>query len=77
MSHIVSLPRKRIDELFEGAEHQAEPLIALYRIALPNWDDIESLDGYPAVSDTTWKHISRKFMELDRIHHPDCLQGGA
>ena len=55
---------------------QGQILIAFYRIAFPNWDAIVKIDGYPRVSEATWKYIMDKFMAFDRHNHPDVVPGG-
>jgi hypothetical protein len=79
----VPLTEQMIDDIFEeavnsnGGYHQQKPLFAIYRAAFPEWDDIRKLNGFPKVSKHTWKYIWRKFADLDEIHHPECLKGGA
>jgi hypothetical protein len=56
------------------AQHQIT--LAFYRLAFPDWDTIVKIDGYPLVSEKTWKYIMEKFMAFDRRMHPDVLPGG-
>lgn len=72
----ITLDKKRIDEIFEQHDHQADVLIAIYREVYPNWNEIESLTGYVSISQEGWKHICQKFIEFDQEHHPDVLAGG-
>ncbi len=68
------------NELFEclpGPIHQAEIMLAFYRMAFPKWDDIVKIEGWPRVSEATWKYIHGLFSEFDRRMHPDVLPGGA
>ena len=55
---------------------QSDALIAIYRIVFPQWDQIESLDGWPKCNKTTWQAICSLFMEFDRAHHADVMPGG-
>ncbi len=73
---MIDLTKEQITKCFEGKEHQADVLIALYRIAIPKWDDVVEVKGYPAVSNATWHEICRQFISFDCIHHPDVMHGG-
>lgn len=78
---IIALPKEVIDEIFEaesGAEkpHQQNVAVALYKIALPNWSDIESIDGWPTVSKPTNEYIFGKFIEFDVRFHKGVMHGG-
>lgn len=52
-------------------------LEALYRMIFPDWDRIIALDGWPECNKATAVYITKRFMEFDREHHPDVLNGGA
>jgi hypothetical protein len=66
-----------VDRLFAECANQGDVLAGLYRMVLPDWERIAKVHGWPSVSDWTWKEISKRFMEFDRAHHPNCLPGGA
>jgi hypothetical protein len=72
----MELTKDQIDACFEGTDGQAVVIERLYRIALPNWDDIVSVKGWPAVSETTNKYIFRAFIEFDQRHTKGCMPGG-
>jgi hypothetical protein len=68
------------NELFEclpAPVHQQEILLAFYRLAFPNWDDIVKIEGWPRVSEKTWLYICNLFRDFDRRMHPEVLPGGA
>ena len=71
-----TLNRKQIDAIFETSSHQSEACVALYRLAFPDWDGIMSISGWPGIGKEAGFYILRKFMEFDRKHHPDVLNGG-
>jgi hypothetical protein len=73
---MVTLVTDRIDSFFEGNTHQADVLIDLYKFVFPRWDDIVSIDGWPKISYDTSLYICGKFMDFDKIHHPDVMNGG-
>ncbi len=73
---LVEITKKEIDEVFNNAKDQADALIALYRKVYPNWDKIKSVDGYPIAGKKINSYLCGKFIEFDKIHHPDVLHGG-
>jgi hypothetical protein len=70
------LTKARLDSIFEEAKDQETALIAIYRCAFPDWDQVEKVSGWPSVNKTTWKRICGRFMELDGKYHPDVMAGG-
>ena len=73
----MKLNQETVEKLFEEHTHQSEVLLALYRMAFPDWDRITSISGYPQLNDKTALHIVELFMAFDRKHHPNVLNGGA
>lgn len=66
-----------LHECLVEPSHQAMVINALYKIALPRWDEIVKVSGYPAVSKATALYITERCMEFDRRVHPDVMAGGA
>lgn len=64
-------------EVLPQPTHQAELILAFYRLAFPNWDDLVKIDGYPLVSERTWKYIWEKCAAFDKRMHPDVMPGGS
>lgn len=63
--------------IFKNAENQVEYAIALYRVAFPDWDNIEDIDGWPAISNTTALYIMDLAISHDKKHvGRDVLPGG-
>lgn len=56
--------------------HQAEAAIVLYRLAHPNHDDIEKFVGHPKVNRNTSEYIFKLFIQFDRCHHQNVINGG-
>ncbi len=73
----VPLSKEAIDQVFEEAVHQGDYLTGLYKLAIPQWDAVHKVKGYPAINNETWKYICRKAMAFDKEHHPQVLAGGA
>jgi hypothetical protein len=68
--------QRRLQEIFEKAEHQERALIELYRMVIPNWDRLERLEGFPVVGQEMWKYICQLFIDLDQRLHPEIFKGG-
>ena len=66
-----------IEAIFCKHDHQEKILIDLYRLVFPDWDKIRRIEGFPEAGTALWKFICDLFIDFDRIHHPDCLKGGA
>lgn len=45
-------------------KHQAEAMVALYKLIYPNWDQIESVNGFPQCHPKTAEYIAGKFMSV-------------
>lgn len=73
----VELSKETIDRIFAEAKHQTDYIIGLYRVAFPNFDEIQHVNGYPTVSTKTTDYIFIKAIEFDKRVHPDVLAGGA
>lgn len=56
--------------------HQADAIIALYKLVFPDWENIEMVDGFPECNRGTWKYIAEKFQRFDAAHHPNVMPGG-
>ena len=72
----IKLSKETIDEIFEKAEEQSDYAINLYKLALPEWDNIKHVDGYPRVNETTNKYIFEKAISFDKEKHPNVMNGG-
>ena len=68
--------RVHIKAIFKKHDHQTDVLIDIYKMILPNWDQIESIEGHPEAGRDLWKFICNLFMEFDRKHHPKVFKGG-
>jgi hypothetical protein len=76
MRQRIRLSEAAVRACFENQTDQGAVLLAIYRLVFPAWDDIEQIEGWPSVNDTTWKAIARLFMNFDAWHHPGVLAGG-
>ena len=72
----ITLTNEQIAECFQDATHQQDIMVKLYRIAIPEWDNIKKLTGWPSINDYTWHQIARRFIEFDHKNYPDCMAGG-
>lgn len=69
--------RQQIDEIFDRYTNQWDVVVALYRLAHPDYDNIKKLVGWPRVGEELGDYIMQKFREFDRKYHPDVISGGA
>ena len=74
---LVELTRDSIDRIFDAAEEQADYILALYRVAFPQWDSIASVDGHPQISEITGLHIFERAIAFDKENQPEIFNGGA
>jgi hypothetical protein len=68
--------KQRILEVFTHNTNQQDVIVDLYKLVLPDWDQIQSLKGHPEVGIELALFICRKFQDFDRQHHPNCMPGG-
>ena len=68
--------RDHIMAIFKQHDHQTDVLIDLYKMVLPDWDRIQSIDGHPEAGKDLWKFICNLFIEFDQKHHPKVFKGG-
>ena len=83
-NHLVNQKIKSIRDLqqylqviFEESEHQDSVIVKLYKMLFPDWDKIQRIEGFPVVGKALNEYIFNLFIEFDREHHPECVNGGA
>ena len=69
VQRVTTLTMAKIDECFEGKAHQNDVVVALYKLAYPDWDQIANFDGFTSVGAEAGSYIMSEFMQFDRIHH--------
>ena len=70
------ITKEQVEQIFASSNHQVEVVEALYRLAFPDYDDIEKLNGFPEAGERLSKLIWDKFFQFDYLHHPDVMPGG-
>jgi hypothetical protein len=73
---LVPLSKQDVDALFAVAPNSAQAIIDLYHRVYPNWDAIQSVDGFPQVSRVTHEYLGEQFAALDKRTDPACMAGG-
>jgi len=66
-----------LQEIFEKSKHQDSVIVQLYKMLFPDWENIQRIEGFPEVGRALNEYIFNLFIEFDREHHPQCLNGGA
>jgi hypothetical protein len=69
--------KARILEVFTQNTDQHYAITGVYRLVIPNWDEIANLVGYPEAGVELSLFISRQCQEFDQKYHPRCMPGGA
>lgn len=73
----MKITKEQIDHVFDRAEHQDEAVVSLYRLAIPDFDMIKAINGFPEAGQEVSKYIFKKFIEFDRQRHSSVMAGGA
>jgi hypothetical protein len=68
--------KERILEVFAKNTDQHYAIVGVYRLVIPDWDEIEKLVGYPEAGMELCLFICQQCMEFDRKYHPNCMPGG-
>ena len=71
-----NITKEQVKEIMEASSHQQDVVVGLYKLVMPEWENIKQVHGWPTISGETWEYISREFMEFDRKHHPSVMSGG-
>ncbi len=72
---IISL-MARVRMVFENHQNQTKVINQLYRMFIPDWDQVDYLEGHPHCGEELWQFVCQLFLEFDRNHHPECQPGG-
>ena len=65
-----------LQKIFEQAEHQNSALVGIYKLIIPDWEQIERVEGFPEVGHEMWTYICQLFIDFDQRRHPKVLNGG-
>lgn len=72
----IKVTKEQINKIFEGSKDQADACVGLYKLAFPDWNNINKIDGWPKIGQEMAEYLFRKWTEFDRKHHPDVMAGG-
>ncbi len=75
-NHKIEILQRRLQEIFEKAEHQDSALVGIYKLFIPDWEKIDRLEGFPTVGQEMWQYICQLFINFDQVHHPKIFKGG-
>ncbi len=70
------MAKKKGYEIFSTYLDNETMLIEVYKVAIPEWNNVESIIGYPEISKKTNKYIFDKFIKFDRVFSPNVFPGG-
>ena len=77
MENKVPLTKEMIDRIFNESSSIDDYIIKLYKVAIPEWDSVKSINGYPVVNQITSLYIFEKAIAFDKIHYQKVLNGGS
>jgi hypothetical protein len=72
----IKLDPKKVKELFETSKTQEEYVVGLYKMAIPDWDKVEKVNGFPLVNKKTSRKIFSLAIDFDTAHHKQVMAGG-
>ena len=72
-----NLPIAKIDEIFDQAMQQSDYVLGLYRLAVPDFDQVPGPVPYPKVPKDVHAYIFHKAIAWDKAHVPNVMAGGA
>ena len=72
---MVTLKEADVDKLFKDSVCQAQIILGLHAMAVPNWDQVDRMIGHPGVNKDTWMILSQRCASFDRVHHPKLTAG--
>ena len=79
----LQLNPKAVETIFAAAKSQGEYVVGLYKLVVPDWDAIETIEDYPVCSSETWCAIGELAMAWDRTlnasrsYRDQVMLGGA
>jgi hypothetical protein len=69
--------KEAILEVFARNIDQHYAITGVYRLVIPDWDEIDKLVGYPEAGTELSHFLCRQCQEFDQKYHPRCMPGGA
>jgi hypothetical protein len=72
----VRLTAEAIDAVFDAASEQADYVLGLYRLVIPDFDRVAKVQRWPKVSPAMTEYIFARAIAFDRLHHPGVMAGG-
>lgn len=62
----IKITKEQIDNIFETAiKGSSDYVIDLYKIAFPDWNKIQKIEGYPTISKNTANYIMDKAIKFE------------
>lgn len=70
------LDKDQVEALFSSCTNQDDVLVGLYRLAIPNWDEVKYVvDGKPHIGEEGWQVIYDLFLKFEKMHGEDVFPG--
>ena len=68
--------KRDVTAIFSQVQNQQDALVGIYKLFIPDWDNIENIENWPSCGKRMWVWISNQFVDFDAEHHPDVVKGG-
>ena len=77
------ITKEEVNKIFEEAESQEDYIVAFYRLAIPGWNHVKKVRGYPQGGHALVHYVADQAIEFDnRVHnkplppHKHIMPGG-
>ena len=72
----LTLDERQVEALFSTCTNQDDVLVGLYKMVVPEWDEVEYvLEGKPHIGEQGWHTIYELFQKFDEVYKEDVFPG--
>ena len=62
----MEITKEQVDTIFEASQSNEEALSGLYKLILPDWEQIKTSKGVPLIGKGGWLYICECFIRLSK-----------
>ncbi|MCG8553572.1 MAG: hypothetical protein MI799_24475 [Desulfobacterales bacterium] len=62
----MEITKEQVDHIFKQSHNTEQALSALYKLVLPNWEQIKTSKGLPLIGKDGWLYICECFIRLSK-----------
>jgi hypothetical protein len=63
MKHLIDFPKSAIDKICSDSPDLITAFLAMYKVAIPKFEETKKIQGFPLVSETTAKYCIEKLSQ--------------